>query len=74
MVAYFFLKCSACAKSHLLCLREGDEVLPAFPFGKYRFTCPETGNEVIEKGIQLNDGYLEDIECPDDSILVDRVA
>ena len=74
MVAYFFLDCPACHKSHLLCLREEDGALPAFPAGNYRYACPDKHQEVMATGIKLETGYLEDVDCPEDSVVISRVA
>jgi hypothetical protein len=74
MVTYFLYDCPCCDKSHLLCLRDGDAALPTFPQGTYRYVCPEVGSHATISGFDLKHGQLDDVGCPDESVVVERIA
>lgn len=71
MVTYFSYGCASCGKSHLLCLRDED----AASFDEtYIYECPESGRRTSVSGLKLIQGKLDDVECPDDSLLLRPAA
>lgn len=71
MVTYFNYACGCCGKSHLLCLRDEET---ASPEETYVYECPEGGTRISILGLKLIQGKLDDVDCPDDSLLLRPAA